>query len=1244
MTPPLVLLPYRLETRFGQSLGGPQLWVRIYPSQISIDGHDPRLSPDEMDAGKRYWTAVWEATTVEEEKTPWRALADAFGPQRAAFVAQRLTPSNYTQGVRPGPAPGPDLPTGVPIRAGSFERPSVAQLVPDHWTVVTYRDKVETHRADTLPVQTALAVGPTPNATPVLDPASGLTVDDGMRWLVDFETAVQAGMGVRIDNLSSTDLRLGFDKIVAFGLPRLTTHLGPMTHAGPPPPPPDQAPALAALFEAHRFTDGLAFLPQGSPTNNTPEARSAYARGDTGYETSFATERGAPLDLNDGAIAAGALGIPTETFEHTEHADQRDQDASHDMGVALWPGTLGYFLSQMMDPVFSSDQVEAARSWFLGHVRPRGAVPAFRVGSTPYGILPVVSLDNWTATKPVRGISVAEGLHTFIQNVKQEWLDSSANTPRVGGSTTPGDDLVGILGMDASALGFQLRYGFGPEVMDGFTAFFNLPSGQAQVDNLASLNYQLLQRYGYGNWDPRVAHFGLTEVSARVSSPTVTHDPLSESETLSDDYLGWLANASLTDVQSDAYPGGSSPDTLLYRLLRYSLLNQAADTTVELLVTGEEIQATAAVEPETVDIKAHDGPTLTRGRSLNRKVAAVTGNQTVLEYVDAHPQLALTPYSRLDEMRDSLRALAQLPTAELDRLVTETLDAFSYRIDAWATSLANERLFSERAAGQTTTQVGAFAWLEDIRPEVGRSQITGEEDAAVQQLDSAYHAAGGPASRGDVQQPLVDNGGFIHAPSIVQAEVGAVLRCGYLSHRDEPDETQLSVNLSSGRVNRALELIDGVRQGQPLGALLGYRVESALHAAGLDQEIQPLRDAYPIVANKLTQPAAATEAAGAANVVDGLALQRAWATDNVSVDGGVSSGLATILDALTDDLDALGDLSIAEGVYQVMRGNYARGSGLLDALSRGDYAPEPEVVRADPSGRDVVHRIMTLLVGDVAAAGGWPATPGVRAQIEPQLDAWIGTQLPDPRNVRCTAGYTDAGGTTHDTVVRLADLKVGPLDLVALADGHDVGAGGELEQRIGYQARGVWGVDPAELTLDFERDATWAASDVSFPELLLLAKALGMLVGHARPLRSTDLFEPGRVDAADQEDLTIRAAAATGALAAALTGLGAATDAASLRSALLDAVALGAMGSVPGSRFGTGGGHHCRAAQPGRLRPGGTGQAQERRGYRHGSHRPDSGSTRGVVCGAAALPPRRGVRRRRGARHRARRNGAAPRR
>jgi hypothetical protein len=246
-----------------------------------------------------------------------------------------------------------------------------------------------------------------------------------------------------------------------------------------------------------------------------------------------------------------------------------------------------------------------------------------------------------------------------------------------------------------------------------------------------------------------------------------------------------------------------------------------------------------------------------------------------------------------------------------------------------------------------------------------------------------------------------------------------------------------------------------------------------------------------------------------------------------------------------------------------MRGNYARGGGLLDALSRGDHPPEPEVIRTDPTGRDVTHRIATLLVGDPAAAGA-----GVRARVEPQLDAWIGSQLPDPTAVRCTASFVDVAGATQKTVVRLDDLDLDPLDLLALADGAEVGAGSELEQRIAHAARGAWGADPPELTLDFERDGSWASGEVSFVELLLVARALRDLAGHARPLRSADLFEPGRPDAAEQEDLSTRAGIAVAALDAAVTALGAAVTATALRVALLDAAALGAMGSIPVSRFG----------------------------------------------------------------------------
>ena len=58
----------------------------------------------------------------------------------------------------------------------------------------------------------------------------------------------------------------------------------------------------------------------------------------------------------------------------------------------------------------------------------------------------------------------------------------------------------------------------------------------------------------------------------------------------------------------------------------------------------------------------------------------------------------------------------------------------------------------------------------------------------------------------------------------------AILRSGYLSQHAEPDvENRMAVNLSSGRMRLALSLIEGVRAGNDLGALLGYRLERFLH-------------------------------------------------------------------------------------------------------------------------------------------------------------------------------------------------------------------------------------------------------------------------------------------------------------------------------------------------------------------------------------------------------------------------------
>src|SRR5206468_6543944 len=91
--------------------------------------------------------------------------------------------------------------------------------------------------------------------------------------------------------------------------------------------------------------------------------------------------------------------------------------------------------------------------------------------------------------------------------------------------------------------------------------------------------------------------------------------------------------------------------------------------------------------------------------------------------------------------------------------------------------------------------------------------------------------------------------GYIHAPSLGQAATAAVLRSGHLAHLAD-DGAPLAIDLSSRRVRRALALLDGVRAGQPLGALLGYRLERGLHenhpGLSLDRYVAALRAIAPL--------------------------------------------------------------------------------------------------------------------------------------------------------------------------------------------------------------------------------------------------------------------------------------------------------------------------------------------------------------------------------------------------------------
>jgi hypothetical protein len=1194
---PVLFLPVNIETRFMDGFDGrSELWVRIYPDQIAINSHEPELTDQEITDGKIYWDAVWRAgnppASLDAVKAPWRGLASRYGAPRDAWIARTMTPSNLAQqpaaptpaGTDPNPKPVYPQP---PTRPSSWNKPAIADALPDAWTVVAVSG-AQTFQFRGGPITPGLAVGMTPGAG-ALPPGS--PVDAAMQWLVDFDIAVKAGMALKLP-LTAQQRASGFDRILVYGL-RSQGAAG--------------SDAFSSLLDAHHYTDGFSLVAQGAPTNNTPDADSAYSRKDIDHEISFAVERRDPLNKDasaDGNALANLIGIDPARLAHVGLADGTDERNGRDMLTALWPSTLGYFLSQMMADVFTPAQIETARQYMIANAIPRGPVPAFRVGRTPYGILPVTSLRRYPKEQTFLAGWVEPALVNFLLRVWPNWLASSTGAPHMQKTGDPDAELVQILGMDASSMTFRGREVLGDEFIWNYITFLGI---QFPVINrwwFAHLvrGRQLLDSFQYNQWDPRVIHLGLAESSFPVPFPTVQTGPLSETDPLKADadlgggkkgnYIQWLRQASLSDIQAENYPG-PKPTSLLYKILRQSVLLDYAKLAIFAEVSASRLQISQVREQEIIGVQPQ-GQAQSQAQQLPKvSVWEVLARPSIpnaqlswanyLVNLDPPPQ---SPFAQLAELRGCLDRLAALSTAELDRLLTETLDACSHRLDVWVTAVATSILNRKRAAKINGVHLGGFGWVEEVRPAAQRPTVQGAELEAVRLLDNRRatvlkRQVNLPAPL----QPLQDNGGYIFAPSLAQASVAAVLRNGYMTHKGTSEEGLLSIDLSSERVRNALLLLEGVQQGQSLNALLGYLLETGLHVLQLDKYAQPFRDRFPIVANKLTPSSDPSESVAASNVVDGLALRTAWDSGQLPTGQSWGNGLPGagadqdavigLLRTLDDYADALADLSISEAVFQIIRGNFGRAGTLMDAISKGARPPNPDVINTPRGGLDLTHRVSVLFAGNPSVNPAWNGvTRHPRAAAEPWLDGWLSQLLPNPATVVCNVIYHDGGGD-HTKRVKLADLDVGPLDVLAMADVGQTPQKGEIENRVLFAAALPAGT--SNVQVDFQPAAPPPGS-VFFPDAFFLAKSLRTLISSAHPLTPQDLTVP-EVNAAnaggavDLVDLRSRARAAIQSLKDDLKTLN--TEAAGLpgapdpvRAALLACSAYGVPGSIPLSSSG----------------------------------------------------------------------------
>ncbi len=1121
------------------------------------------LAPAEATAIITYWQAIWIADGDAVKSQAARpALEAAVGAARAAEMIANYAPFNLGDKPAP-PKKKPDValstafvvfpPDPATKQSPWSQAPRVNHLA-DRFVVLGFNAGVQTLEAIGGVVSLPLYTGPDPSADPsetIHPQGADLFVPDQLQWLVDFDRAVSAGMGLRI-NLTADQATKGFDRLLVLGL-ELSANEANATQA------------IEELLAHHHYgRSGLSIVPQGTPAHNStgtsagaPPIDDSDATFDDRKHFPLFVPAADPLDRLDGDWLTRLLGINPALFQKVHGSDGKDQMQARAMQTALWPATLGYWIDKMLTPVFSDDTVANTRSFFTSYVSGRGPIPALRISGQPYGILATTAFSRmaWLTSREAALLpqfSFLQNLAAVLFKIGADWRNMSANASFVGKAGDAHQLLLDIIGLHPASVEFHTRYaesltelfntvnlwGLGPDFWQAILALALEAAGAALLNNLGYKGTQL---------PDILQHVFMTDAAAL---PNVIDDrPLSETAMIrpyTDDgrnYIQWLIDASKTSLdalyQEQGFSGNKTPETLLYLYLRHALTLAYYDTSYNLhrsagILTVAQL---AAMKPEPVFVHVADAPASeSRFAALYKTEPRITSSPTLLvsDYITAH----LTTLVESQELADQMRALDILKTATtaaLERAFAEHIDCCSYRYDAWLLGLVRYQLEQMRTIEGGRGQIegngkagslymGAYAWLEDLRPSPSQLQPVQLPPDVAPNFEDKTPLLHDPA-----------NGGYIHAPSLHHAETAAVLRSGYLANAKPANPSTLSVNLSSDRVRLALSMLEGIRNGQSFGALLGYQFERGLHddytSIEVDKFIYPMRKAFPLVADAIsttkTDPSVPIEAIEARNVLDGMKLVTQMRTAPVSnstypfgqttlpsATGTEATAINTQAKLLLNIYDAIAELALAEGVHQAVQGNFERIGATLDAYTSGHFPPEPEVIQTPADGIGLTQRAAIHFQSGLPAPAG--ATP--RATAEPALDAWLAAIIPPPANIGCLVSWTNpATATAEQQPVTLGDLALRPIDLVSLIKPDDVQSMNELDDRVLSFVIAKRSPRPdAVLKIEYMKSG---GATFSVFETLPLLRSLKAIIGRTRPLRATDALLHN--EASPEDDATV---------------------------------------------------------------------------------------------------------------------------
>jgi hypothetical protein len=1052
---PIALLPMRLETRYVTPADRPtELRIRIYPDDLNTIDHEAAPTAVEADATMAYWRARFAHDDAEAERL-LRDLTLRSGRGRASWLVRALTPTNPVPPAGAADAPGfPAVETIDPLA-----KKTRAVLLPERWCAIGYaagRREVFRVWGNTIPEELVL----TPDWLATDDPEALLAGERA--WMVDYDAALANGMAITVTQAAVETMpgiiRGGF-QLATGTIERLLVVGFEWTRNAA-----DSVAAFTELLGAHRDSSGLGFAAPGTPTNNTEAAPSGYSPSE--QKTPPAPPSGAPPEDQDAlellswafGIASGAL--PADNIDNPHLSHQRT--GLHMMN-ALWRGTFGDYLMTKWNPLVEGQELLGTAEWYAlrryasTYVRPTGALPIVRVDNQPYGTLPVVG----KSFVDPQDSAVETALGKVLGVLRPMWELASERVPLMtDGDVDKAKDIL------QTAAWSQTAYYRDKDAKA--VCFEPSPFSQAQISSRTQVIDKVLGAVGgTDEWNIELASCNDFLPDPPYSAgylggvPWVMADPsdaareaadetaLARETTVAppaDNYLAALAAAAAGTLADGTYLDRSQAGpSLLQALLAYSVQKEQGDAVDRSAGFGPGInRVSRAISPMPYVAAAPENEAMfaiqTPKEFASVVIPSVTGKATLGEYVAStlaaqlqppKPSVASRAARELFEgvsdvfgqMRDlaavqhSLEFLATRAVGELNIALRSTLDAFSYRLDAWIVARAIRRLEQMRLAQPTGLYVGGYAWVENLKADAR------------------------PASEG-----------YLLAPSQAQAATAAILRSGFMANHDQG---AFDIDLDSKRTRRALDILQGLTRDQPLAALYGYRLERGLRDASLGKFIWPLRLAYPwrpASDQPSTEPA---EAVGARDVVDGVALlgdaeqglTAVVAKLNAvlgqlqpaqSVSAPDQDTFARVVADAADLADSVSDLLLAEGTHQIVKGNPVRAAAAMATADKQALPVEAQVGSTPRGGASYTQRIVAVCPGP--SDQHWPSDR--RARAEPGLDAWLASMLGDPGRYRfqATPMRLDADGVEvpddeGQVGISAADLGLSPLSVVLLAEG-----------------------------------------------------------------------------------------------------------------------------------------------------------------------------------------------------------------